>query len=671
MREALELLPPGEPKWRRYFERGLAAWESCAIRPVASLVHSAVVTAATASPDGRYVLFGDNHGATHLWSLRDNTVRSLAGGEPTGRVKVVAFDRRGRLCASGGEDHLASVWDVETGEKVAEFPLDGKDLYSLAFLGSEGCLVTGSGNVDAPVRLWDVAPARAPLVSVATGRLGVVSRMVASADGNVFVTIKPYGVGALWDAHSGARIADFTGKLGLSVTAAAFSPDGATLALAGQELVLCDARSGAIRQKVDAGWWQQVDDLAFGRDGGLNLVIRNGAESMIRRLSPGMGAWDDFPASALGASIQLVAGGERLLSGFETNSVRLWDLPALSVQPIDRDADVGFVRLAVSRDATRIATLTRPKRRDDHPTRREHRPLTKDELEHFHQSVLRTCDRRGYRPVSRRVELPSGLVPNVLALSPSGDAIAVGCDSTSTQDRHSAPVLLGSTSSEEPIAFRVLGSLGLDIQAIAFTADGQRVIASSAMRPPEIAAELACWNCSGGCRWKLPCRSDLSAIAMAARGGLAAVGTDAGSVHLVSTDRAELGPSAFDAGELIRGLAFSQNGEQLAVATRSGRVTVLRVDGMRLHPEAELDHAGGFLVSLAFSPNDGILFCGVTNRDRNVYCWDAGTWRLIGPIVSFRERIDDFGLAVAAALPAVVAVTPQGRIVMKALPSGE
>ncbi len=506
MREALDLLPAGEPTWRRYFERGLASWESRSIRSIANLAHSSVVTAVAASPQGRLIAFGDATGATHLWKLSDNTVRTLPVENPRGRVEAVAFNSTGTLCAAGGDDSLLSIWNVGTGEKVSESRLDAATIRAISFFDSNGRVAAGTGNATQHMRLWLIGPGPDQIASSPEGLLDIITRIIPSAGGDSLVTITANRGCFLWDGRKGRRVADLVSCLGFPITAAAISRDGSTLAVGGTELALCDSRTGALRQKLAAGPWQNIDGVAFRRDGGMTLVARTGRDTIVRQMSAELSLWEDASASELGDHVVIDSTtGDMLISGLQTNRLRLWELPVFAARPIDLGAQVSVAHVAVSDDAARVVTLTRPKLGPDHPSRVEKRAPTEDELRQLYTSSIRIWNHLDTRPVSWNADLPAETVANCLALSTRGDKVAIGCAEPPSQEGKGAQVLVGSLSKGGRIAFRVIGSHGYDVQAIAFTADCKQVIAGSVKRRRGAGGELGCWNISGGCTWKIPC----------------------------------------------------------------------------------------------------------------------------------------------------------------------
>jgi WD40 repeat protein len=673
MRSAINLLPAGEATLRRYYRRSVAAWEARRIRPVAARRHSAVVTAAAVSPDGRTLLIGDAAGATSLWNLAEDTVRVLSTGEHRGQVQVAAFNRTGTLGASGDESSVVTVWDVWSGAQVSESHLDGRVVRSLAFLGDGGRFATGTGDPTTPLRLWEAGQGTARSFLLEASNLGVVSRITSSSDGATLIAITAPGGCRLWDSRTGRQLADLAGQAGYPVSAAAFSADGSTVAVAGEEIALCDGRTGGLLRRLDAGKGSRIEDIAFRSDGGLTLVLKTPRGTVIRRGTLDLGTWDEVPMDAMGGQVRLdaSAGEDVVLSGFQSNTIRLWALPPRELRSIDLGADAGYTRLAVSGDGSRIVTLTQPTLSPDHPSLREKRSLTEAELRLLYQSRIRIWDCRELPPVSQVAELPGGLVARALALSRDGNALAVGSYASDTAGGAAAQVLLGSFSPVGTLVFRTLGSQESDVLTLAFTPDGKQLVTGSAMRRGSAAAELACWNLVTGSSWTARYPTTVSALAVSPDGERIAIGGIDETVRLRSLAEPALDASVVVIGERISAFAFSHSGSQLAVATPSGRVLVFGVVGTRLNhkAEADLDHAGSYVSALAFDPQKPVLYSGTASGSQGVCCWDTSVWKRIGPIVPFAGGVTDLGLA--SGRPGVLAVANRGRLIMRVIPTDD
>jgi hypothetical protein len=123
-------------------------------------------------------------------------------------------------------------------------------------------------------------------------------------------------------------------------------------------------------------------------------------------------------------------------------------------------------------------SLTQPAFGADHPGKRENRPPTADELCQLFRSSVQVwvwnCRRRD--PARSTAVLAAGLVANCPAVSSAGDTVAVGCNERAPQEGQGAPVLTGLVSASGNIEFHPVGTQAYDVRAVAFTADGPRVI---------------------------------------------------------------------------------------------------------------------------------------------------------------------------------------------------
>ena len=127
----------------------------------------------------------------------------------------------GRLLATASVDRTARLWDVGTGELVAEFGGHPEQLRLLAIAPKGGCLVTEFADRDA--RIWNIATGRT--YRLRTGHEDSVRGIAFSYDGELLATACDDGnVGIRELATDRVRIVrtEHTGRL----RAISFSPDG-------------------------------------------------------------------------------------------------------------------------------------------------------------------------------------------------------------------------------------------------------------------------------------------------------------------------------------------------------------------------------------------------------------------------------------------------------------
>lgn len=107
------------------------------------------------SPDGRLIA-----GATSLWDASADERRVQADCHRAAVGNAAWSPDKSLFASLDGEDHVARVWDGQTGKLVARLRGHRNPIHELAWLPEDATVATASGGYDLSVRVWDARSGR-------------------------------------------------------------------------------------------------------------------------------------------------------------------------------------------------------------------------------------------------------------------------------------------------------------------------------------------------------------------------------------------------------------------------------------------------------------------------------------------------------------------------------
>jgi WD40 repeat protein len=292
--------------------------------------HADILTAATFSPDGKFIVTVSRDRSVRVWkSLTEHGRLAFYGHKDS--LSSLAFNADGGLLITGSDDRTAKIWDARSGKLLRTLAGHEDNINRVAFDAEGARAVTASD--DNTARLWEVATGKT--LHVLDG-LPDKAALAAPAVRPEEAAFSPDGtlVATLEDAHA-IRVRA-VGKESVlaeleapdaTLTAVAFSPRGDRLAAAD--------RAGWVRL-WDAKAWQSVAafqahegpvaGLAFRGDGALLATAGEDRALRLWEASGGKPWGKPMLHDAPLAKVEFSADGKTLMGTTDRHEIGSWNI---------------------------------------------------------------------------------------------------------------------------------------------------------------------------------------------------------------------------------------------------------------------------------------------------------------------------------------------------------
>lgn len=318
---------------------------------VKRFVHASnTIVSLALSPDGSTIATGDTRGRIVLWNAGTlQPTLEIENGQDF--VNAVAFSPDDGTLAAVDSGQLR-LWRVADGKATLVRAFSAQSRMTNVVWSPDGAYVYVNDSV---TRRWDAASgAEAPSLDDGTRR--APRRLATSPDGRTIATAGDDPVVTLWDAATGRLRRTLAGPSD-AVTSMTFNHDGTLLASGGDDgaIAIWDATTGSRRSTI-ARLASPVDAVAFSPDGG--SLVSGHRNRMVILWNPETGELNEaLPGHANGLlDLEFTRDGAGLLSIAFEDTLISWNLGA-PPQRTWLTGHAGSVRtLAVSPDGATLAS---------------------------------------------------------------------------------------------------------------------------------------------------------------------------------------------------------------------------------------------------------------------------------------------------------------------------
>ncbi len=288
--------------------------------------HDTAVTGVALSGDGRLIVTAGADGTLKVWSAQTHApigTIALQGGPAT------ALSVRNNRAITSHRDGTASVYDLDTRNRLYTFKRNEAPLWAAIFAGTEDAVATGSH--DWSVTLWQSGSETTPL-ALLEGHQNAVQALAADPSGRWLASGGADKSVRLWDLERRDLRRGYR-NFNDYVSALSFSSDGGTLAAGSLDgsVKLWSVPSGRGVRTFAAGSSARVTSIAFSPDDSLLAVACEDGAVRLRSLKRSRNQWALAGGGTGATNVVFTNDGRTLMTGGRDGIVRLWSMPEAEI----------------------------------------------------------------------------------------------------------------------------------------------------------------------------------------------------------------------------------------------------------------------------------------------------------------------------------------------------
>lgn len=183
--------------------------------------HTAAVTAAKYSPNGKYIATASSDSTIKIWSAYTGNLFATLVGHLRG-ISDLSWCPDSKHLVSVSDDKSVRVWDAIITQKVVRI-LRGHTHYATSVdVNKKGNLIV-SGSSDENLKIWDLRHSKC--LRTLAAHTDPVSAVCFSKDGTVIASASHDGLIRLWDTRAGHCLKTFVGETNSPILYVSFLPN--------------------------------------------------------------------------------------------------------------------------------------------------------------------------------------------------------------------------------------------------------------------------------------------------------------------------------------------------------------------------------------------------------------------------------------------------------------